>query len=109
MADPITFHTLTATNADVLRGADVFDNPVDAIQLARFVAEDSHLMVFAMAGQRVIGFASGAILYHPDKAPAFFVNEVDVTPDHQRQGIATALCQRLFEAARTAGDRQSVV
>jgi ribosomal protein S18 acetylase RimI-like enzyme len=47
--------------------------------------------------------ASGTVLLHPDKQPAFFINEVSVVEDLRRTGIATALCERLLEVARAKG------
>lgn len=99
----VTYHALDAENADALLPADVFDNAVDPAQLAAFVADPNHELVYAMAGARVIGFASGAIHFHPDKPPAFFLSEVDVTPDWQRQGVAKALCGQLMDIARARG------
>ena len=101
----VTYHLLTAENAALLTEADVFDNPVAPAQLQRFVDDAGHHLSFATSADRVIGFASGTVLLHPDKDPAFFVNEVDVTPDMQRQGIATELCTRLVNHARAAGCR----
>ncbi|KNG94257.1 GNAT family N-acetyltransferase [Pseudaestuariivita atlantica] len=97
------FHDLTAETAHLLAGSTVFDNPVDPAQLAAFVADPGHLMVFVTGDETVIGFATGTVLLHPDKPPAFFLNEVDVAPDHQRQGIGVQLCSRLMDRARAAG------
>ena len=103
MNDVTTYHRLGHNNVQLLGQAEVFDNPVDPGQLARFLADDGHELVFATSGKTIIGFASGSILLHPDKAPAFFVNEVDVSPAYQRQGVATALCRMLIGVARDRG------
>ncbi len=103
MNDVVTYHRLGHNNAQLLGQANVFDNPVDPEQLAEFLADDGHELVFAMSGKTTIGFASGSILLHPDKAPAFFVNEIDVAPTYQRQGVATALCTMLIGVARDRG------
>lgn len=103
MEDDITYHHLGPENAAVLIGADVFDKPVDPVQLAAFVADANHEMIFAMAGKKVIGMASGNVMLHPDKQPAFFVNEVGVNEDMQQRGIGTALSQRLLDVARARG------
>ena len=103
MSDATTYHRLGHDNVRLLGRAKVFDNPVDSEQLAKFLASDGHELVFATSGKTIIGFASGSILLHPDKAPAFFVNEVDVAPAYQRQGVATALCKMLIGVARDRG------
>ena len=101
----ITFHRLRAENAGLLEDADVFDNPVDPRQLAAFVADRGHEMVFAMAGKTVVGMASGTVLLHPDKPPAFFIAEVGVNEDMRLRGIATELVQMLLNVARESGYR----
>lgn len=103
MADDLRFHTLTEDTADMLRGADVFDYAVDAAQLSAFIADPGHHLIFATKGDQVVGFASGTVLLHPDKAPAFFVSEVGVNDAFQRQGIATALTAQLLDMARAEG------
>lgn len=103
MRDEITFHRLGLDNASLLDGADVFDNPVDAVQLDTYVANNGHELVFAMVENKVVGFASGTVLLHPDKPPAFFINEVGVNEDMRKHGVATTLTKMLLEVARIAG------
>ncbi|MGB0439123.1 MAG: GNAT family N-acetyltransferase [Paracoccaceae bacterium] len=103
MTDMPSYHRLCPETAHLLHGADVFDYPVDPEQLGRFVKDQGHHLVFARVGAQVIGFASGTVLLHPDKPPAFFINEVDVVPDFQRQGVATALCRKLIAMVRAQG------
>jgi len=99
----ITFHRLRSENAALLDGADVFDYPIDPLQLTAFVADNGHELIFAMTGKKVIGLASGTVLLHPDKPPAFFINEVGVNEDMRRRGIATKLVQLLLKVARDSG------
>lgn len=85
--------------------AEVFDNPVDAAQLGAFLADPGHEMVVALSEGHVVGFASGTVLLHPDKPPAFLVNEVGVVPARRREGIGTALVDALLSVARARGCR----
>ena len=103
MAEEIAYWPLTPEPTDRLTGADVFDFAVKPDQLAAFVADPGHVMFCASLGDRVVGFASGTILLHPDKAAALFVNEVAVAEPHRQRGIATALMDRLLEWARARG------
>lgn len=103
MTSPITYHRLTRDTAPLLAGADVFDHPVRADQLDAFVGDAGHELVFAMEGATAVGIASGCVLLHPDKAPAFFVNEVGVLEAWQRRGIGAELTQRLLDLARARG------
>jgi len=105
MQDEIKYHILGPDNANRLKEADVFDNPVDPVQLSAFLAEPGHELVFASVGTKVIGMASGTVLLHPDKQPAFFINEVGVNEDMRLRGIATVLTQMLMKVARDQGCR----
>ena len=105
MSTEVSLHLLGPDTAAALDGAKSFDHPLDPSQLAAFVSDPGHLLVFASAGPRVVGFASGTILLHPDKPPALFVNEVSVDEDVRRQGIGRALCTELFRIARARGAR----
>lgn len=103
MSDKIEYHLLSLRNTGLLDGADVFDNPIDPIQLAAFVANSGHEMVFATTGSRVIGMATGTVLLHPDKCPAFFINEVGVNENMRNRGIGTKLTKMLMTIARKKG------
>lgn len=103
MTDKIIYHILGPETAHLLDGADVFDNQVDPVQLAAFVTDSGHEMVFAMTGARVVGMASGTVLLHPDKQPLFFINEVGVNEDMRNRGIGTVLSKKLMELARGKG------
>ena len=103
MTPAVTYHRLSAANAHLLEGSAAFDNPIRPAECARFVADPGHELVFALSDGGVAGFASGVILLHPDKAPGFFVNEVGVSEQFRRLGIAKELCRQLFAIARERG------
>ncbi|MDJ0822258.1 MAG: GNAT family N-acetyltransferase [Paracoccaceae bacterium] len=94
-----------AGDIDLLLGVDegMFDHPIRPDQARAFLANPLNLMAVALEGSQIVSFASGTILLHPDKAPGFLVNEVGTRNSHQRQGLATAVCRALFDAARAAG------
>ena len=95
--DPSTRHLL-----DNL-GPDVFDNPVDPVHLDAFLNDPSHLMVLGVQAGRVVGFASGVMNYHPDKAPVLFLSEIGTVPAERRKGIATALAKALIDLGKARG------
>ena len=80
-----------------------FDNDIDPAQAAAFLADPGHEIVVACAAGEVVGFASGTVLLHPDKPPAFFIAEVSVHEDFRRRGLGSALMQRLIAVARGRG------
>jgi ribosomal protein S18 acetylase RimI-like enzyme len=83
--------------------AGVFDGPIVTEHTARFLASAEHEMAVALAGDLVVGMASGVAYYHPDKAPQFWINEVGVGDDWLRQGIATKLITAILKRARERG------
>lgn len=103
MTAEVAYHRLDRSNAGLLAGADVFDGPVLPDRLAAFLSDPGHALVFATTGAGVIGFASGTVLLHPDKAPAFFVNELSVAPAFRKLGVGTALLRRLIAVAGARG------
>ncbi len=103
MNEEITYHILTFQNASQLEDSDIFDNSVDPEQFSAFLTDPGHEMVFAAIGTQIIGMASGNVMLHPDKQPAFFINEVGVNENFRRRGIATSLCELLMNVAREKG------
>lgn len=103
MPDEITYHHLGPNDGRLIEDSDVFDNSVDPVQLAAFLLDPGHEMVVALADSKVIGMASGTVLLHPDKPPAFFVAEVGVDEDMRKLGIGSALVERLLNVARARG------
>lgn len=93
-------HGLLCAVADGL-----FDHPIDPVQTAAFLNDPLHHIVLAFDGREAVGMASGTVLFHPDKAPAFFVNEVATRDGWTRRGVARAVCTRLFDLAREIGCR----
>ncbi len=96
---------LDASTVDLLGavGPDVFDDAVLPGQAARLVGDPAHLMMLAIYEGEVVGFASGAMQLHPDKAPTLFLSEIGTVAAHQRKGIATRLVKALTELAQING------
>ncbi len=105
MGDTITLRHLGPDDLDLLLGvkSGLFDNPILPDQAKAFLADPQHEIVLALDGPDVVGMATGQILLHPDKPPAFFIAEVGVRDEYQRQGIAKRLCDRLMQVARDRG------
>jgi len=103
--NPITIRNLGPEDAHVLDRVrpGTFDNPVDPALAFGFLATRVNELVVALDRGEVIGFASGTVLMHPDKPMAFFIQEVGVHDDYQRQGIARRLMERICDLARDRG------
>jgi ribosomal protein S18 acetylase RimI-like enzyme len=81
----------------------LFDGDIRPDQARAFVHDPHSLLLLAFEGELAVGMASASVLLHPDKPPALFINEVGTRETHQRQGIATALVQRMIDMARARG------
>jgi GNAT superfamily N-acetyltransferase len=81
----------------------VFDGAVTAKGAAAFLADPAQVMVIARHDDRLLGFASGTFVRHPDKPLSLFVNEVSVRDDAHRQGIGRALMAAILDIGQQAG------
>lgn len=82
---------------------ELFDHRPDPDQTRDFLASSDHKIAAALAGRQMVAFASGQKMLHPDKPPAFIINEVGTLETWQRNGLATRVCEVLIEEARTMG------
>lgn len=80
-----------------------FDFPVRPDQALAFLESPSHLIAAALAGDLVVGMATGVIYLHPDKPPQLWINEVGTAEGWGRRGIATRTSRALMAAAAAAG------
>lgn len=105
MDQTITFRLLGPADLDILLSVrdGLFDNPVDPDEARAFLANPMNEIALAFDRGEVVGFASGTVLQHPDKAPSMFVNEVGVREGWLRRGIGRAVTQVLLDRARARG------
>ncbi len=82
---------------------DVFDAPINAERLATYLKNDLHHMVVARIDGIVVGQARAILHLHPDEPNELYVDNLGVTPTHQRHGIATKLMQALFDWGKERG------
>ena len=105
MPDTITLHLMGPDDLERLLAVEdgLFDNAIQPDQAEAFLNDPAHVLVMAYDGDNAVGMASGQILLHPDKAPAFFVAEVGTREAWQQRGIAKQMCARLLDEARALG------
>ncbi len=105
MGETITLLHVGPEDLDLLLHVEegLFDNPIVPAQAQAFLDDPLHEIVLALDGTSVVGMASGQMMYHPDKPPAFFIAEVGVRDAYQRRGIATRLCEKLRAIAKARG------
>jgi aminoglycoside 6'-N-acetyltransferase I len=81
----------------------VFDGPVDNALRSDFLSDPRHHLSIGIEDGVVVGFASAVHYVHPDKPPQLWINEVAVSPAHQRRGIARAVVAALLSLGRELG------
>jgi ribosomal protein S18 acetylase RimI-like enzyme len=109
MTDRYTLRLIAPGDAAALHAADIFDGPVQPAYLAAFLASPAHLLAVAFEDTTPVGFASGLIALHPDKAAQLYIIEVGVNDPAQRQGLATRLVTLLRAEGRKRGCSSSYV
>jgi ribosomal protein S18 acetylase RimI-like enzyme len=67
------------------------------------LASPAHRLILALAGDRVVGMAAGALSLVPDKPPSFLLDELGVDADWRRRGIGRALVRAAMAEARAMG------
>jgi ribosomal protein S18 acetylase RimI-like enzyme len=87
----------------------VFDHDVDHALVREFLRDPRHHLAVALEEGVVVGFASAVHYVHPDKPVEMWINEVGVSPAHQRQGIGRRVLQTMFAHGRDLGCREAWV
>lgn len=82
---------------------EVFDAPINGPHLAAILAAGGHILLVAMEEGRVVGQCLGVVLHGPDRAPMLYIDNLGVTPNRRRQGIARDLVQEMLKLGRQEG------
>ena len=83
--------------------AESFDDPIRPDVVARFLGDDRHHLLVVDVDGRPAGFVSATEVFHPDKPPELFLNELSVDEPFRRRGAATALLDELSTLGRELG------
>ncbi len=87
----------------VLAAGHLFDAPADPEATRRFLAADTHHLLFATGAGRAVGFVSGVETTHPDKGTEMLLYELAVDEAARGRGVARALVEALLALARERG------
>lgn len=99
---------LDETNLDLLDGVDpeLFDEDV-RLQLVKEVVKDrGHIMLLAINDGSVIGQVLGNVHKHIDKPTELYIDDLAVSDNSLRQGVATLLVREIIEIGRQRGCKQ---
>ena len=96
---------INTSNTHLLRrvAADVFDHEIRQKHLKLYLAGAGNIMIVALKDGEVVGQIRGVVLLQPDCGPQLFVENLGVTPELKRSGIATELMKILVERGRAQG------
>ena len=105
----VELHRVTVDDLELFdRVADaVFDGPIVAERLRRYLAEAGHLMILAIEDEVVVGQCAAVVHRHPDKVTELYIDELGTAPSHQRQGIGRRMIDAMFEWGRELGCKES--
>jgi aminoglycoside 6'-N-acetyltransferase I len=92
-------------NRDLLLNVaeDVFDDELVADRIEKFLNEQNHILMVACLNGRVIGQLTAMVHLHLDSPDEVYIDNLGVTPQHQRQGVATKLIERMLDICRELG------
>ncbi len=74
---------------------DVFDEPIMPERMVTYLGNPANLLILAVTDGVVIGQVAAVLHHHPDKPTELYIDEVGVTPQYQRQGVATRLMEEI--------------
>jgi GNAT superfamily N-acetyltransferase len=96
-------HAHGGHEAEIARFQEAFDHSIDPGQTRTFLADPRHHLLLAYLGDQPAGFVSAVEVFHPDKAPELFLNEIAVVEAARRRGVARALVEDLKRVGRGLG------
>lgn len=82
---------------------DVFDDELMPARIEQFLNDGNHILIVACLNGRVIGQLTAMVHRHLDAPGEIYIDNLGVTPRHQRQGVATKLIERMREIGRELG------
>ena len=86
---------------------EVFDHPVTTASLTRFLAQPGRVLLLAYHGPLIVGQLTAYVCTPPEeRPPSVFIDELGITPSHQRRGIGRALVDYLLQLMPTLGAQE---
>lgn len=82
---------------------EVFDEDLKPEFLLPYLQDPNHWLLLAWQDGRVIGKCSAVVHLRPDKPCELYIDEIDVTPDFRRRGVAKAMMDRMLDRAEELG------
>jgi len=93
----IEIHHITDANKTLLSNVaeDVFDYAIKQKHLADYVSHSNHRLIVATSERIVVGQIRGTLHFQPDEPAQLYIDNLGVTPEFKRQGVASDLINAL--------------
>src|SRR5262245_14555335 len=104
--DAIETHVCTTGDSSLFDriALEVFDWPLDREKLEAYLALSNHHLIVAISDGEIVGQLTAITYQHPEARPGeLYIDELGVTPNMQRRGIATRLVARARALAEEFG------
>lgn len=88
---------------------DIFDHEVDIDSARRFLSDPRNILIVALVGDRVVAQLTAVVHQHIDAVPDLFLDNLGVTAEWQRRGIARRMIALAFEAGAEQGAKTAWV
>ena len=104
----VIIEQLCEDNLDLLRTCDpdIFDAKIDRSRLEEFLSEANHILLVAINNGIVIGQVSSIIQKSIDKPSEIYIDNLAVSEEHRRKGVATKMLREIFKIGASKGCRQ---
>lgn len=88
---------------------DIFDHPIDFGFARQFLADARNILIVALHGTRVIGQLVAIVHHHLDAPTDLFIENLGVSQEWRRRGIARRLLSLAAHAGAAQGARSAWV
>jgi ribosomal protein S18 acetylase RimI-like enzyme len=102
---PIDYIQIHHKNTNLLDrvAVDVFDEPILLERLFTYLENSANLLIVAVTDGVVIGQVAAVLHRHPDRPTDLYIDNLGVTPEYQRQAIATRLIKEIVTCGKMFG------
>jgi len=108
---PVEIRRVGADDAGLLARVadDVFDDDIDAVRTAAYLADKNHMLIVAIEDGVVVGQTAGIVHRHVDQPTELYIDNLGVTPELRRRGIARRLVEDLIAWGKAQGCEEAWV
>ncbi len=96
---------LSKCNSELLENVDkdIFDGDISSSRLAEFVNTENHIALVAVHKELVVGQVIAYVHRHIDSPTELYIDNLGVSLDFRRKGVATKLIEALCVIGKSYG------